>query len=274
MKNPSWKTEIYGLYEVFLSDPYIIFLFPMFFASNFFYTYQFNAVNGAYFSTRAKALNNTLYWTMQIIGAFVVGYALDHEAISRKMRAKLAWLVLFALTMGIWGGGYAFQTTYTREEVSNKATWVPVDWKNSGYIGPMFLYMFYGFYDAAFQTCVYWYMGSLTNNSRKLANFAGFYKGIQSAGSALSWSLDRHDLSYMRMLAACWGLLAGSLIIGLPLILWKVHDYVPVEDDLKFSDETVSDVLSPGSAAAAEAGVVPKTSDELDGPVKHRNGVH
>jgi hypothetical protein len=30
-------------------------------------------------------------------------------------------------------------------------------------------------------------MGSLTNNSRKLANFAGFYKGIQSAGAAVTW---------------------------------------------------------------------------------------
>lgn len=31
------------------------------------------------------------------------------------------------------------------------------------------------------------FMGSLTNNSRKLANFAGFYKGIQSAGQAIAW---------------------------------------------------------------------------------------
>lgn len=30
-------------------------------------------------------------------------------------------------------------------------------------------------------------MGALTNNSRKLANFAGFYKGIQSAGAAIAW---------------------------------------------------------------------------------------
>ncbi len=33
--------------------------------------------------------------------------------------------------------------------------------------------MFYGFYDAAWQTCVYWFMGAMTNNGRKLANYAG-----------------------------------------------------------------------------------------------------
>ena len=86
-------------------------------------------------------------------------------------------------------------------------------------------------------------MGAMTNNGRKLANFAGFYKGIQSAGSALMWSLDgQHHVAFMRLLAACWGLLAGSLIIGLPLIWFKISDTVPLEEDLKFSDETVADV--------------------------------
>jgi hypothetical protein len=262
MKNPTWQTELYGLYKVFRTDPYIMFLFPMFFASNFFYAYHFNAVNGAYFSPRTKALNGTLYWTMQIIGACVFGYALDHEGIRRSLRARIAWVVLLALTMGIWGGGYVFQKGYTRESSSPKS-FHRTDWSDPGYIGPMFLYMSYGFYDAAFQTCVYWYMGSLTNNSRKLANFTGFYKGIQSAGGALMWSLDSHKISYMRMLAACWGVLAGSLVIGLPLIMWKVHDHVTVEEDLTFSDETISDVVAPGSAAAAEAGVASSSVDGL-----------
>jgi hypothetical protein len=33
-------------------------------------------------------------------------------------------------------------------------------------------------------------MGTISNNSRKLANFAGFYKGIQSAGVAIIWRMD------------------------------------------------------------------------------------
>jgi MFS family permease len=157
MKNPTWKTEIYGLYEVFLTDPYILFMFPMFFASNWFYAYQFNAVNGATFNTRTKALNNTLYYIMQILGAFIFGYFLDMKAFRRSMRARIMWVVLFALTMAIWGGGYDYQKGYTREQTSDKVHKYPVlDWETKGYIGPMFLYMFYGFYDAAFQTYVYW----------------------------------------------------------------------------------------------------------------------
>ena len=86
-------------------------------------------------------------------------------------------------------------------------------------------------------------MGALTNNSRKLANFAGFYKGIQSAGGAITWRLDDLKVSYMAMFASNWGLLAGSLLVALPVILWKVEDTSAVEKDLEFTDETVADVL-------------------------------
>lgn len=252
MKNPTWQSELMGLAETFKTDPYILLLFPMFFASNWFYTYQFNDINGAYFNTRTKALNNVIYYLMQIVGAFSFGYALDRQAVRRTTRAKAAWVALFIFTMVIWGGGYAFEKTYTRAEVNagvatkdDLSDDFPVmDWSDSGYAGPMFLYMFYGFYDAAWQTTVYWFMGALTNNSRKLANFAGFYKGIQSAGAAIMWRLDDIGTPYLNLFASCWALLGGSLIIALPVLLWKIRDTVPLEDDLKFSDETVADVVS------------------------------
>jgi len=85
-------------------------------------------------------------------------------------------------------------------------------------------------------------MGAMTNNGRKLANFAGFYKGIQSAGAAIIWSIDNRKIPYMNEFASCWALLAGSLLFALPVILMKVRDHVPIEEDLKFSDETIADV--------------------------------
>ena len=45
MKNPTWKSELKGLVEVLRTDFYIVALFPMFFASNWFYTYHFQDVN-------------------------------------------------------------------------------------------------------------------------------------------------------------------------------------------------------------------------------------
>jgi len=241
MMHPSWKSEIVGLWQTFFTDAYIILLFPMFLASNWFYTYHFTEINAAYFNVRTRALNGVVYYIMQIVGAYIFGYALDMKGVRRTTRAKLVWAVLFATIMIIWGFGYMFQKTYDRawaEDESHEKK----DWSDPGYAGPFVLYMFYGFSDAAWQTTVYWFMGALTNNSRKLANFAGFYKGIQSAGGAITWRLDDIKISYMTMFATNWGLLAGSLIIALPVIIWKVEDTVAVEKDLAFTDETIVDV--------------------------------
>jgi len=243
MKHPSWKSEILGLWQTFFTDPYIILLFPMFLASNWFYAYHFTEVNGAYFNTRTRALNGVVYYIMQIVGAYVFGFALDFKGVRRTTRAKAAWGALFATIMIVWGFGYMFQKTYNRASAAAaKENNTLKDWSDAGYAGPFVLYMFYGFSDAAWQTCVYWFMGSLTNNGRKLANFAGFYKGIQSAGGAITWRLDDIKIPYMNMFASNWGLLAGSLLVALPVILWKVEDTVSLEKDVAFTDETVAEV--------------------------------
>ncbi|KAI9705032.1 MAG: hypothetical protein M1836_006814 [Candelina mexicana] len=244
MKHPTWKTEIIGLWETLWTDPYIVLLMPMFFSSNWFYTYQFQDVNLVQFNTRTRALNSALYWLAQMFGALVFGFALDSSNIRRTTRAKAAWVIMLILTFAIWGGGYVFQRKYTRKDVTPDDD-TGYDWKSNGYVGPMFLYIAYGFYDAAWQTCVYWFMGAITNNSRKLANFAGFYKGIQSAGAAIIWKLDgrQNPPPFINLFASCWILLAGSLLFALPVMLLKIKDTVPVEEDLKFTDETIEDVL-------------------------------
>lgn len=163
MKQPTWKSEFLGLLETLRTDWYIVFLFPFFISSNWFYTYHFQDVNFAQFNVRTRALNSVLYWSMQMVGALIFGIALDYDKISRRTRAKLGLLALFVLTMAIWGGGYAFQRTYNRAETEDE-NYVKYDWSTSGYVGPMFLYMFYGFYDAAFQTCAYWYVSTVSPN--------------------------------------------------------------------------------------------------------------
>ena len=169
MKNPTWQTEFIGLWETVKHKPYVILLFPMFWCSNWFYTYQQNGVNAARFDVRTRALNSLLYYAAQIVGALVIGYALDIEKWRRSMRAKTCLAMLYIVTMAIWGGGWAYQKNYTRFDVDRSDiphTTTPVnpnalpadDWTTPGYVGPMFLYFFYGFYDSLWQASVYWYV--------------------------------------------------------------------------------------------------------------------
>ncbi|KAH8677666.1 major facilitator superfamily domain-containing protein [Xylariales sp. PMI_506] len=246
MKSPSWKSEFIGLWQTMYADPWVVTLFPMFFVSNMFYTYQQNGLNGAHFNARGRSLNNLLYWLAQIVAAIIFGFALDYPKLSRSMRAKVSLVVLFALTFVVWGGGWAWQKQQVDRAETTNTDWQNanlLDWDDGNkFVAPMFLYFFYGFYDAAWQTCLYWYMGSLSNSGRKLSNLAGFYKGLQSAGAAIFWRLDNLQTEYTTEFAASWGLCASAIVVAAPLIFLRVADTISIEEDLKFSDETIEDV--------------------------------
>ena len=47
----------------------------------------------------------------------------------------------------------------------------------------------------------------------------------------------------MTMFGSTWGFLAASLVVAAPVIFLRIKDHVSVEEDLKFSDETIEDVI-------------------------------
>lgn len=96
------------------------------------------------------------------------------------------------------------------------------------------------------------YMGALTNNGRKLANFAGFYKGIQSVGAVIIYRVDALEAPFMNLFVSCWALLAGSLLVAAPVIVMKIRETVTTEEDLKFSDETLADVTATNPGVMSE----------------------
>jgi hypothetical protein len=48
-----------------------------------------------------------------------------------------------------------------------------------------------------FQTYCYWIMSALTNDPRRLARYAGWYKGWQSAGAAISFGINSVEIPYI-----------------------------------------------------------------------------
>ncbi|KAL2840818.1 major facilitator superfamily domain-containing protein [Aspergillus pseudodeflectus] len=226
---PSWKSELIGLWKTLRTDIFIIFLFPMFLSSNWFYTYQFNNYNLARFNIRTRSLNNVIYWAMQIIGSFVFGYALDWNRFSRPARARASWVALFLLTMATWGGGLKHQIGFERADVKPVAE-ERIDWTDPEFAPLFVLYMFWGFFDAAWQTCIYWYMGGLSNSPRKLSIYAGFYKSIQSTGNAIVWRLDTLLVSYTVMFGLAWGLPVLGLICSVPIVWFKIKDHTASEE--------------------------------------------
>ena len=77
--------------------------------------------------------------------------------------------------------------------------------------------------DAAYQGLAYYIMSALTNDTFRLARMTGYYKGVQAAGSAISFAMDAVKTAYMVELGVTWGLLIFSLPLCF-LVIWKLPE--------------------------------------------------
>ncbi|KAB2056565.1 hypothetical protein ERO13_A11G102900v2 [Gossypium hirsutum] len=137
-------------------------------ASNFFYSYQFDNVNGLMFNPRTRGFNNVFYWGAQMIGSVGIGYILDFSFKSRRTRGLVGVGIVAVLGTAIWAGGLANQLNYSFDKPPKR-----LDFKRSGsdFAGPPFiLYFSYGLLDAMFQCLVYWVIGALADTSETLSS--------------------------------------------------------------------------------------------------------
>ncbi|KAF9984722.1 hypothetical protein BGZ75_003722 [Mortierella antarctica] len=197
IKYSSPLSELKSVFALF-KDWRMLSLTPLFFASNWFYTYQFTAVNAFNFSSRTRLMNSMLYWLAQIFASVAYGAFLDHAQWTRQVRARYGLILLTVVLIATWVGGAIFQTTFGPKNavfdkelglyVKNLEDFHAIDLvHNTGdYIGPFFLYFCYGVADSMYQGYSYWLMGALTNDTNQAARFAGFYKFMQNLGGILA----------------------------------------------------------------------------------------
>ncbi|PKA46570.1 UNC93-like protein 2 [Apostasia shenzhenica] len=216
----SVSTEAIEILKLFTNWKMLL-LLPAAWGSNFFYSYQFNNVNGILFSLRTKGLNNVFYWGAQMIGSVSIGYVLDFSFRSRRTRGFIGIATVAVLGTAIWAGGLANQLRYTNGEWPEK-----LDFKDSGekFAGPFVLYFSYGLLDAMFQSLCYWVIGALANDSATLSRYSGFYKGVQSAGAAVAWQVDQRRTPLTTQLIVNWGLTTISYPLLAALLMLAVKD--------------------------------------------------
>jgi hypothetical protein len=199
----------------------------MLFVSNFNLPYVFNDINLANFNIRTRALNVILFYAAGSPGAYLSGYLLDSNILSRRVRTRIAIITLCILFMAMWGGTYAWQRHITRQEASSP-DFKRIDCTSSQYIGPIFLFIAFGFVHWLFQNTIYWFLGALADNSETAApaDFAGFFKSLQGVGSACAWRVSNEELPFLVDLAVTWGLVMGSLLIAAPVLMGRIKNEV------------------------------------------------
>jgi MFS family permease len=247
----SLHQELVGLWER-LKDWRILALLPMFFSSNYFYSYQ-GAVNTAKFDGPTRALNATLEGVGAIIGALMIGFfVLDGSRLRRRTRGFVGLGVVTTITVIVWACGLHWQLSFTRETVGAK-----INYKDPDYRGKAALYFFYFYSDACYQALAYWIMSALSNDPFTLARFAGLYKAVQSAGSAGSFGMDAVGTPYLNEHLASWIMmlfsfpLAGIVISTIKETNYDVEKMVYV-DEITQDDEKLDNDKSSSSKGLPE----------------------
>lgn len=248
---PTWKSEISGLVNVLFEDKWIVSLFPFFIASNWFYTYQKNDFNAPNFTLRTRSFNGLFSNLFNMVGVWLMGTALDYkpEKFTRQVRARAGLIVLFTLTLAIWGGGWAMVKDFKRGVLPDPLIDVT---ESSRYAPYLIMYIFWSMYDGIFQAYAYWLMGSLSNNSRRLSHYSGWYKSLQSAGAAVVWRLDGLEISYKSMYLSTWMILVFSIMTTSYVAFTKVQEHTYDEPQAPGEPTETSDVEASSTTSKSD----------------------
>jgi hypothetical protein len=60
--------------------------------------------------------------------------------------------------------------------------------------------------------------------------YSGFYKGVQSAGAAVAWQVDTHNVSFMSQLIVNWCLTTVAYPLLVVLVMLAVKDEAEAEE--------------------------------------------
>ncbi|KAF7723995.1 hypothetical protein EC973_001455 [Apophysomyces ossiformis] len=234
-KSTHWTEELKGVLRVW-KEWRMMALIPAFLASNWFYAYQFR-VNAIYFNPSTRALNDLMYWLLQIIGSVGLGFLLDTQRMGRRARGLVGLVLIFVILMAVWAGGFVFQLSFDNDFEKHNET---VHWTSPSFAGPFVLFLLYGFSDSLYQSYLYWLMGAMSNDPALLARYAGFYKAVQSAGAAISFGIDAANIPLRWECLICWLL----VFISFPfiyLVANKVTETnVTEEDNASFDRKDIS----------------------------------
>ncbi|EZG70563.1 major facilitator family transporter [Gregarina niphandrodes] len=170
----------------------MLLLFCTFLSSNWFYTYQLNYLNAFLFNIRTRGLNSTLYWAIQMAGAYVVGKILDSVKHRAKTNARNSYFLVQFAMIAFWAGSiaiqYGFEGGYDKDRVITESVDMSQSKRATGII---ILFIISGFADSVLQAFSYWMIGGVARGDTTLtARYTGYYKGLQSAGAAVAWGLD------------------------------------------------------------------------------------
>lgn len=181
----------------------------LFWYTGFNQPYQVVTFADRFFTESTLGLMLALFYTFELIGAYVVSVIVDNPTVPPRTGARRGY-TLFAIivTLGYLGALWMEADVAGHPaEINNKATIHNV-------ARGSFVMCMWGFSDAIVQAMCYWQLGITYTTAAEQARAVGFYKMVQSAGWTAGFAL-----SPTHRLAPTWQCIATAAcyVIGLGL---------------------------------------------------------
>lgn len=146
------------------------------------------------------------------MGSYVLGrFFLDKESLGgRRKRAIRGLILVSTINLGQWAyaTAYQFSTGYDKDNQPEER----INFSDGAtYAVPMILFMYCGLADSLVQTYAYWILGALSNDTKTLSGYVGYYKGVQSFGAAMAWLIEYNGVLYRWQLLICFALAAAFI---------------------------------------------------------------
>lgn len=123
-----------------------------------------------------------------------MGALLDFPRLTRPARAKVGFLVLASITVGIYSGEGAWLFSVIPQDQPQS---VPAyDWTSSHFPGFFVLSVLFNTLGAIGPVYIAWLLASLTNDPRKSGHYAGLIRSTMAAGTAVAFGIAAGGTSY------------------------------------------------------------------------------
>lgn len=189
--NLSIAEELHGVTKV-LRDYRVLAMLPVIFSCELALGIL-PAINGRYFNLRTRAMNNVIFYLVQLPASVGCAVLTDRLPFGRRMRGYISVSVLGAFVFAGWIALLVW--------VSVSSTWASpptggVDWTSGDFGGLFVLYLLFGIIYGSHQQIGMWVMGTFTNEPTVLAIYGGLWKGVAAGGVAVQFGMAAANVSH------------------------------------------------------------------------------
>ncbi|GAA5820950.1 hypothetical protein JCM11251_001892 [Rhodosporidiobolus azoricus] len=137
-----------------------------------------------YFTVRARSLAALTIAILGVVGNAILGFFLDSPRLSKKTKARGAFIFIMALFGGVWIWFTVLQLRF----IANRPK---LDWTDGQEFAVAFtLYLMFQLCYFAIQNLLYWLISQLAREQHELLRLSSFLRGLESAGSACGFGVS------------------------------------------------------------------------------------